>query len=389
MRKFRRLMMIGTLMVILFGLSNVVQAYVTNYVDDSPYYHVVEVLEDDWTSMVYSYTEPHESSGWTFTTTTHTGTCAKCGHVLANAPHGNWKYTIIDSTSHRKACGVCGYETVEVHHDLNHDAICDECGYNMSEFPCTLVTSIDHYSVTATTTATPGSYTIARYEFYVNGVLKRTVNTSRTSVTVSGMDGLGFGENEIKVVVTTTDDHVAADSNIQETFYIYTEEDLRLFSNYVASGTTYSGKNIYLMADISMSSNPFVPVGGQTYAFEGTFKGNHHSITGLTISRGDYAYNGLFGKISSSATVRNVRVEGTVSGANYSAGIVGYNLGTIENCISEVNVANYSTYKQHGGIAGYNAGSISNCTNYRNRRWLYIRWWYCRMEYGNHYQMCQ
>ena len=97
-------------------------------------------------------------------------------------------------------------------------------------------------------------------------------------------------------------------------------------------------------------------------AYSGTFDGDKHTISGLSGS------NGLFGFVNG-ATIKNLKVEGTISGASANVGgIVGKTqTGTkIENCAFTGSVSSTSTGNTAGvgGIVGSMTNprsSISNC----------------------------
>lgn len=101
--------------------------------------------------------------------------------------------------------------------------------------------------------------------------------------------------------------------------------------------------------------------------FSGTFDGNGHTVT-LAIS-GDSDYQALFAKLAAGAVVKNVTVEGKVTGKKCVAGIAGYATDNvkIENC---KNTASITGNKNVGGILGeaYNneesiSVGIKNCAN--------------------------
>ena len=95
--------------------------------------------------------------------------------------------------------------------------------------------------------------------------------------------------------------------------------------------------------------------------FTGTFDGNGHTVT-LNITAST-AYVGLFSKLADGAVVKNVKVDGTVSGTEGVAGIAAQaNGATISGCI---NCAEISATERHvGGIVGkMGGGTVENCYN--------------------------
>lgn len=101
--------------------------------------------------------------------------------------------------------------------------------------------------------------------------------------------------------------------------------------------------------------------------FSGTFDGNGHTVTLKITANTNYV--GLFKTLSDGAVVKNVTVEGTVTGKKCIAGIAGYATDNvkIENC---KNTASITGTKNVGGILGeaYNneesiSVGIKNCAN--------------------------
>ncbi len=98
----------------------------------------------------------------------------------------------------------------------------------------------------------------------------------------------------------------------------------------------------------------FEPIG----IFTGTFDGNGHTVTGLKINRPSTSYVSLFRCIS--GTVKNVGlIDSSVTGNDYTGGLIGQNNGTITNCYATGAVS--SDYLNVGGLIGWNNGTITNC----------------------------
>ena len=95
--------------------------------------------------------------------------------------------------------------------------------------------------------------------------------------------------------------------------------------------------------------------------FSGTFDGNGHTVTlNITASTPNV---GLFSKLAGGAVVKNLKVDGTVSGTEGVAGIAAQaNGATISGCI---NCAEISATQRHvGGIVGkMGGGTVENCYN--------------------------
>jgi prepilin-type N-terminal cleavage/methylation domain-containing protein len=140
---------------------------------------------------------------------------------------------------------------------------------------------------------------------------------------------------------------------------IYTPEELASIGN--DEDYPLDGKYI-LTKDLDLSGHcageGWVPIGNSTNKFTGTFDGNNHVITNLTINR-DADYQGLFG-YTDGGKIENLGLENVdVTGNKYTGGLVGLNNGTITNCYATGNITGNNLT---GGLVGYNkSGSITNC----------------------------
>ena len=95
--------------------------------------------------------------------------------------------------------------------------------------------------------------------------------------------------------------------------------------------------------------------------FSGTFDGNGHTVTlNITASTANV---GLFSKLAGGAVVKNVKVDGTVSGTEGVAGIAAQaNGATISGCINCAIIS--ATGRYVGGIVGkLRGGTVENCYN--------------------------
>ncbi len=108
----------------------------------------------------------------------------------------------------------------------------------------------------------------------------------------------------------------------------------------------------------------WMPIGGLTGTFTGTFDGGDHTIDGLAINRLNTDYQGLFGHIDS-ATIRNIGLTNIdITGQSYVGGLVGWSLSfstisTISNSYASGAVTGAGDYV--GGLVGHNESStISN-----------------------------
>lgn len=125
-----------------------------------------------------------------------------------------------------------------------------------------------------------------------------------------------------------------------------------------------------LKKDIDLENTSWTPIAyNYEHPYSGTFDGNNHTISGLSINNSstNYGYFGLFGAVGEGGTVTNLTVEGSItvnSGSNVRAGgVVASNDGDVSNCTSEVAITVEANIAYIGGIIGSNAGNVSNCTN--------------------------
>ena len=94
-----------------------------------------------------------------------------------------------------------------------------------------------------------------------------------------------------------------------------------------------------LDCDIDLAGESWKPLGENNYhVFTGTFDGNGHVISNLTVTADSSNYVGLFGYLGSSGTdarVANLRIaNATVSGRSY--------VGTLAGCAEDATVTNCS-----------------------------------------------
>ena len=118
-----------------------------------------------------------------------------------------------------------------------------------------------------------------------------------------------------------------------KTYSISSAKELKRFADIVNDGNTGQGSTFVLTADIDLSEyssgEGWTPIGD--YAtdtnnqFRGTFNGNGHIISNLTVSRPTADYQGLFGNCGSGFKIFNLGVESVnIRGRDYVGGITGY-----------------------------------------------------------------
>ena len=140
-------------------------------------------------------------------------------------------------------------------------------------------------------------------------------------------------------------------------YQISAPEQLAYLSQSVNGGTNYSGKYFILTNDLDLNSKSWTPIGNSINSFKGTFDGNSHVISNLTVNLPTTSGVGLFG-IVQDAFIMNFGIVGTssVTGSANVGGIIGqYTAWTtgfgISGCFSNASVS--SSGGNVGGLVGY------------------------------------
>jgi hypothetical protein len=129
----------------------------------------------------------------------------------------------------------------------------------------------------------------------------------------------------------------------RETVEIHTVEDLQSVGE---SLSALEGTYI-LMNDLTLEDWTPIGVTGDRESFNGVFDGNGHTLILSGMAEGQARrfclYGGIFGEIGKRGVVRNLRVAGDLEFSSgeksmFFGGIAAENNGTIECCISELNV---------------------------------------------------
>lgn len=148
---------------------------------------------------------------------------------------------------------------------------------------------------------------------------------------------------------------------------ITTEGQLKALARMVNSGKdSMEGKRFALQKDITLTGN-WTPIGTATNPFKGSFNGSYFTVSGLKIDDA-YPDAGLFGVVEiGSGKIQWLTVTGSVKSASGNAnigGIVGHMLsGTVENCLSLVDVAGSDNDAIIGGVVGQNDGTVQKCAS--------------------------
>ena len=151
----------------------------------------------------------------------------------------------------------------------------------------------------------------------------------------------------------------------QDVIEIGSVADLIAFHKAVNNGNNYSGKTVKLTADLDLQGENWTPIGSllanPVQGFKGTFDGQNHTISHLTISQSGNV--GLFyhlGGTIKNLTLTDVNIKGSYQTGAFAAYCSG--LGTIENChvnggtitsTPEMIGSSYDNGNNVGGIIGY------------------------------------
>lgn len=145
-----------------------------------------------------------------------------------------------------------------------------------------------------------------------------------------------------------------------DTVTISSVQDFVQFSKQCTRDTWSRGITVELTADLDLSDQAITPVP----IFQGTFHGNGHTISGLSLeTKGSKM--GLFRTLSASAVVEDLTVEGTLcpqGSANQAGLLAGENFGTVRRCTVWGSVTGQEAI---GGLVGYNgeSGSLISCSS--------------------------
>ena len=178
-------------------------------------------------------------------------------------------------------------------------------------------------------------------------------------------------------------------------FTIDTAKKLAGLAKLVNEGNDFSKKTIKLGENIDLDGKEWTPIGTSSNVFSGTFDGQSHTISNLSINKPNSTHQGLFGYIKGNGYtnylvtdlelnnvniignnytgalsgqaftcgIENVTVSGNVIGGRYVGGLIGHVYTRFNNCQFTGSVTGaYSAKDQIGGIAGSGDGRFYNCT---------------------------
>ncbi len=135
------------------------------------------------------------------------------------------------------------------------------------------------------------------------------------------------------------------------------ENEKQLYA--LAAGYAKTGDKIYyqLKNDIAVTARFWTPIGSVNTPFIGIFDGNGYTISGIKNTGTCHEYVGLFGY--NSGTIKNLTVNGNVSGVRCIGILAGCNIGgAIENCFTSGSAD--ASDNCVGGLVGFNENGTIN-----------------------------
>jgi len=187
-----------------------------------------------------------------------------------------------------------------------------------------------------------------------------SVGLKSATASIANDDG---DENPYNFSIQGTGDPAGTGTSL-DPYLISNLDELKWVAEKTNTGNNFSGKYLKQTADIDISSvSNWTKIGTTTTVyFSGTYDGDNHLITGLSITSTTDSYNGLFGVIGSGGTVKNLGVTGaSLSGSTAGLGILaGYNFGgTVDNCYTTGTVT--TSHNNPGGLLGSSSGTVTKC----------------------------
>lgn len=199
------------------------------------------------------------------------------------------------------------------------------------------------------------------YTIGTDGKVSKKSSSSSGNSTYDGTITSSLSEFVESITTNGSITWPASSSYSGNTYSISTYEELIYLQTW-SNQKGLSNLTFVLLADIDASSESWTTI-AQDKMFSSTFDGNGNRVYGINMSNTEQ-YSGFIGRITGSAVVKNLIVEGTMIGGQDCGGIVGYVGGSnssVQNCVSKVSITGT---RDVGGIAGYfTSGKLVNCVN--------------------------
>lgn len=234
-------------------------------------------------------------------------------------------------------------------------------GFDDSAFPSTITLTNAYWDANSTgQTVAFGSASGTT----INGTATNVAAAPRTQSTYTGFDFTNTwvmiaGEtrpmlrNEYSTVIATPTALQLMSLDLSASYTL--GANINMTSALAAEGNGYYGG--------VWGASGFVPVGTNSSGFTGSFNGQEHTITGLTISRASTNYVGLFG-YTNGANISNVTLSGgSITGNDGVGPLIGYMMGgSVSLASASASVSGTSSGEVNtGGLIGtVDSGSVSN-----------------------------
>ena len=173
--------------------------------------------------------------------------------------------------------------------------------------------------------ATDVNITANRDAGYIVGMLQKGVYFTGNTATNCNVthSGHGTGANlapaaNYNGMVGRTNDSLKIENKVA---VITNPAEMVLFANYVNAGNETSGYTFKLGADIDLKNAEWTPIGNSTTPFKGTFDGQGHTISNLTITTPKKSDVGLFG-MTTNGEIKNFTLENADVAGRLNVGAV-------------------------------------------------------------------
>ena len=210
---------------------------------------------------------------------------------------------------------------------------------------------------------------------------KITVNGKEVELDDTGSISIDVTENRTYKIIAygkneTYNYAIVKVKDLSEDLDIYTKEELVQFEKNVNNGRTYKGKTVRLKRNIDLKDIDWKPIGYSISVeevfseFKGTFDGENHTISNMTIDSRNHEEvgNGIgFIGVIDESVVRNIIFNNPYiySEKDYTSVVVASS-GKGENLIENIKVLNGEVNSKAdfvGGITGSGYAAIKNCYN--------------------------
>lgn len=156
------------------------------------------------------------------------------------------------------------------------------------------------------------------------------------------------------------------------TYTVKNAEGLAYIAKQVNTGEITTDITIELSADIDLIEKVWTPIGTMEKPFKGTFKGNGHTISNMSVVGN--TYNGLFG-VTNGATIQDLLIKDAQVASSgikdYTAILVGYAKATLK--VEQVGIedAHICAGNNNNNVAGM-VGYLDGCTLTVNNAYVVI-----------------